>query len=121
MAEPSLCSGLCLIRSDPWGDYSKRQCKVTEAKGVYNRLDAQMLPQQFVDHLGIRLALGLLHDLAHEEAENAVASLPELLGRSWVGLDDGGDHRLQLARVGDLSHPPVRDDGGGISSGLHHE
>ena len=57
-----------------------------------------MSPQELVDQLRVRLALGLLHDLADEEAEHLVTPLPELLRLTGVGGDHRGHHGFESTR-----------------------
>ncbi len=57
----------------------------------------QLLTEELVDDLGIRLPAGLLHHLADEEAEQALLAAAVRLDLAGVGGEDGVDERLELA------------------------
>ena len=61
----------------------------------------ELLADELADRARVRLAAGLLHHLADEEAEQAL--LAALVGGDLAGIrvEDPGDDRLQLGRVGD--------------------
>src|SRR5215213_5774179 len=70
------------------------------------RRRSELLAQALVHDLRIRLALGLAHDLAHEEPEQSLLARAVLLHLCFVGGEDPLDHRVELALVGDhgLAH-----------------
>jgi hypothetical protein len=68
----------------------------------FRESELQLFLQDRVDLLRVGLALALLHDLADEEAEQLVFAGAVLLHLARVGGDDGVDHLLDGAGVGDL-------------------
>ena len=70
--------------------------------------DAELLPDQAVDLAAVGAALGLLHHGADDGADRLAVAGADLLGGLGVGLDRGGDDRLQLAVVGDIWARPSR-------------
>src|SRR5262249_17511663 len=69
---------------------------VAEAR---SSLRVELLAQQLVDDLRVRLALRLLHHLAHEEAEHALLAAAIRLDLCRARIEDAVDERLELGRV----------------------
>src|SRR5262249_10300936 len=65
------------------------------------RSGPQFLPQALVDDLRVRLAPGLLHHLADEEAEQALLAATVRLDLGLVLAEDPVDHRVELTGVAD--------------------
>ena len=63
----------------------------------------QRRPDELAHELGVRLALGGLHDLADEEAGELVLAGPELLDLGRMLGQHRRHHGLELGRVGDLA------------------
>src|ERR1044072_8269354 len=79
---------------------------------------AQLLLDQPVYLAAVCAALGLLHHGTDDGADRLAVAGADLLGSLWVGLDRGGDYRLQLAAIGDLGEALALDDrGGGTTPG----
>src|SRR5262249_57581307 len=63
-------------------------------------LRPQLLAQPLVDDLWVRLALGLAHHLADEEAEQALFAAAIGLHLRLVLAEDPVDHGIELGSVG---------------------
>src|SRR5436190_1268947 len=73
-------------------------------------LAPKLLLDQAVDLAAVGAALGLLHHRTDDRADGLLIAGTNLLGRLGICLDRGGDDRLQLAAVGDLSKALMLDD-----------
>src|ERR1700680_2762148 len=82
----------------------------SESRSCILSRTTQLGPEQVVELRRIRLALGGLHDLADEETEKLVLAGPIVGELFWIGGDDGVDHSLDGAGVGDLLQAPFLDD-----------
>src|SRR5580698_7065153 len=71
--------------------------------------EPEALLEQVVDQLRVRGPLRVLHDLAHEEPEEARLARPELLGLFRIALDHLPTDLVDLAWVAHLLHPELRD------------
>src|SRR3954469_16454474 len=71
---------------------------------------AELLPDQAVDLAAVGPALGLPHHGADDGADRLTVAGADLLGSLGVGLDRGGDDRLELTAVGDLGEALALDD-----------
>src|SRR5262245_56662722 len=65
--------------------------------------------QQLLHELRVRLAAGLLHDLADEEAEHAFLAAPELRDLVGMARDDLVDDALERALIAHLRQSLRRD------------
>src|SRR5262245_46918196 len=54
------------------------QKRIYDPWAIHLRRSGNRRPEELLHHLGVRLAAGALHDLPHEEAEDAVLAVPEL-------------------------------------------
>ena len=70
--------------------------------------EAELRADQAVDLAAVGAALGLAHDGADDGADRLAVAGADLLGGLGVGLDRGGDDRLQLAVVGAICARPSR-------------
>src|SRR5213080_2958701 len=73
-------------------------------------LPLQALPQELLRHLRVRGVTGLLHQLAHEEADDALLAASKLLDDIGVLVDDLVGEDSEDARVGDLPELQAFDD-----------
>ena len=71
---------------------------------------AEFFCQEFVDHLWVRLALGLLHHLSDKRTDCLLIAALVVLNGFCVRRDDLIDNILDLLCVGDLDKPLVRNN-----------
>src|SRR5680860_455455 len=72
--------------------------------------ETELLPDQAGYLAAVGAALGLLHHGADDRADRLAVAAADLLGGLGVGLDRGGDDRVELAAVGDLGEALAVDD-----------
>src|SRR2546427_1325458 len=61
--------------------------------------------QHLVDHSGVGLALGALHDLAHEEVEGVFLAIPDILRGLGMSLEHFLDRLPEERVIADLTQP----------------
>ena len=74
------------------------------------KASAEFFCQEFVDHLWVRLALGLLHYLSNERTDCFLIAALIVLDSFCVRCNDLIDNILDLLCIGDLDEPFIRND-----------